>query len=854
MARRPSTVSLGSLPDITLRSVSNLAGPSSNGSTGIIEGHVKSLPRSTSSSTKLNGFAGPDGSTNEIDPDELFTKHTVSEVKAIQRRLRNNADAKQEELRLMVGERYRDLLQASTSIISIARSSHRVLDALNEMQDIVASAQLPVAPKRASGGEDKHLYALQSLSAHTKLLLDAPEHLWRLMERKMYLHAAWLFLLARVVHRALSREDEEQSWHAYGIDVSEQMPLIQRQWDSVSQFRAQIAHKATLSLREPASSPSEVCAILLTLHLLESRPLPETLSIFLSQRSKVLSTLLAYTDDHIANGHTSSASKPNGKPSHKPRKTVSFPSPAPSIRSYQPYVDSASLSSSIPQVQFHQKLETWFHDAVGELQLALDKWFSDLEYLREVWDIRSSSMNWVESATNLEASEKENIKSALDASCHRQAVAVWKAALAVAESTFREQLASVLRSIEEHTDHSIMDTRPVQYLFHAPPTPSFTKAGITASLAAASFTRYKSTLRQQVIGRTPLLDAVLSILESRASVLQDDLISGKGDDQHTRALITRLSDAYRCDAEALCENICVALETAANDIADHDKESSIQSSVFISRIAEELSLSSSFIANIGCSPSVESERMSALCDRSIERWQEYTISKVIKESRLLPHVHSGATNMREPDAAILSHPSSALMQALLSLSTSLQQLGISLNILRQQRLAVNTLRRFVMQWLDYVGMENTLLQSSQTQLYWDLLFLRKLAILWGTEFAKIVQRIDGSISSAQEKLLAHGVTAIQLDLDNPTQQYLSRTQVLLAPLLPPPAMPTPTSPVKGKPEKPASLLYHGVPVVDQQFESAVELVKPSPRFGLLLVGALPYGRYHCNLSFLRRSI
>lgn len=55
------------------------------------------------------------------DPDDLFTKHTVAEVKVIQRRLRSvlleyslnansiffstraDADAKQEELRLMVG-------------------------------------------------------------------------------------------------------------------------------------------------------------------------------------------------------------------------------------------------------------------------------------------------------------------------------------------------------------------------------------------------------------------------------------------------------------------------------------------------------------------------------------------------------------------------------------------------------------------------------------------------------------------------------------------------------------------------------------------------------------------------------
>lgn len=68
---------------------------------------------------------------------------------------------------------------------------------------------------------DRHLRTLQVLSAHIKLLLDAPEHLWRLIERKKYLPAAWLFLLSRVVYRALVRSDEhdEETWNNLGVDV-----------------------------------------------------------------------------------------------------------------------------------------------------------------------------------------------------------------------------------------------------------------------------------------------------------------------------------------------------------------------------------------------------------------------------------------------------------------------------------------------------------------------------------------------------------------------------------------------------------------------------------------------------------
>jgi len=145
-------------------------------------------------------------------------------------------------------ERYRDLLQASSSIIAIAKSSRRVLEAIEESRDSIRSQNdLPPPPKtamvdgvdgkqvldyhgimRPTHRTDRHLFTLQVLSAHMKLLLDAPEHLWRLIERKKYLQAAWLFLLARVVHRALVRHDEndEQAWVSEGVDVAVSMNIF----------------------------------------------------------------------------------------------------------------------------------------------------------------------------------------------------------------------------------------------------------------------------------------------------------------------------------------------------------------------------------------------------------------------------------------------------------------------------------------------------------------------------------------------------------------------------------------------------------------------------------------------------
>lgn len=75
--------------------------------------------------------------------------------------------------------------------------------------------------KPQSRSVDLRLNSLQVLSVHIKLLLDAPEHLWRLMERKRYLEAAWLFLLSRVVYRALvsNNDNDEQPWVEDGVDI-----------------------------------------------------------------------------------------------------------------------------------------------------------------------------------------------------------------------------------------------------------------------------------------------------------------------------------------------------------------------------------------------------------------------------------------------------------------------------------------------------------------------------------------------------------------------------------------------------------------------------------------------------------
>jgi len=107
------------------------------------------LPVSKSKTSKAS-----EEDLSHVDPDELFIRYSIPEVKGIQGKLRSEADAKQEELRQMVGERYRDLLQASTSIIAMSESSRRVMESFAGIREAMLLERQEIKPRNLVRGKD----------------------------------------------------------------------------------------------------------------------------------------------------------------------------------------------------------------------------------------------------------------------------------------------------------------------------------------------------------------------------------------------------------------------------------------------------------------------------------------------------------------------------------------------------------------------------------------------------------------------------------------------------------------------------------------------------------------------------
>ncbi|KIK70711.1 hypothetical protein GYMLUDRAFT_65924 [Collybiopsis luxurians FD-317 M1] len=798
---------------------------------------------------------------DSMDPDELFVKHNISEIKIIQQRLRADADAKQEELRLMVGERYRDLLQASTSIISMANSSRRVIEALRDTKSAILAERPPSLPKRTlvKNNEDIHLQALQVLAAHIKLLLEVPEHLWRMLEKKRHFSAAWLYLLSRVVHRALVREEQdEEAWRSQGVDVMESFPLVQRQWEVVAQFRSQIIHKATLSLRDFTVSAEETCATLLSLHLLDSRPLSDTLTALLDQRTKSLQTIfskaptprgsireikkciLVAVESISQTVHTSRDvfQAPESQLSLI-RATLGFiqtdvASPTlPSelqlttqilldslsssshfsalpqnLRSYKPHVDVNSQFSSLPSAYLDQKASEWFRKSIDMLRTSCQTWLTDVNSVKVVWSIRSSVRNWLLSSAKLKNSESVRLKRLFDDVCRERIIEIWKTGLSGAEIAFREQLISTISSVKSNQKFSD-DASHVVHLFDAPPLPT------VSQFDNRPLQIYRASLQRQLIGRVSLLDNVLKTLEKCAAALQEDLLQVLcGDDDETASLITQLKESYQPHAQELCSAALSDLEASANTLSDQT-ELDINALIFIGRVVEELSSTSPFISQMSCDEAVTQEfhqKARSLYNTIIDRWREFVVLRVLARHRV-------ARPLRDFNNLPCVSPSTNLIESLLSLANSIQNLGFSQGPLRHAHLADRTTHLFISRLV------NREWEDDEIQMLHDMAFLRKLSELWGPHWNDVGNLLEVKISQIRE--LRDGLPSDET-LSNRSADCLARTQTILAPVLPYTAK-------SASSDRSTALLPLGVPSSEQEYRTAVEVARPSSRFALLLV-------------------
>ncbi|XP_068241902.1 conserved oligomeric Golgi complex subunit 1-like [Palaemon carinicauda] len=235
----------------------------------------------------------------------LFENNTVPQVQEILTKTRNNIERKKEDLRIMVGERYRDLIEAADTIAEMQESANAICKNIQTMEGLCESLQQrgligfktkshPVIGNDRSSTSGNH----HSLAVQVKLLVTIPETLWSLTEHGQYLQATQLLLLAHHTHTALQLSPN-------AAKVTSWFPVIERQWASITQFRSTIVRGCSNLISTEVDDTQAVLDAMVSIMLVEGCSSKELLSRVLQLRHSSLMAVVTPKPSAIAKAQIS---------------------------------------------------------------------------------------------------------------------------------------------------------------------------------------------------------------------------------------------------------------------------------------------------------------------------------------------------------------------------------------------------------------------------------------------------------------------------------------------------------------------------------------------------------------------
>ncbi|XP_036756088.2 conserved oligomeric Golgi complex subunit 1 isoform X1 [Manis pentadactyla] len=224
------------------------------------------------------------------DPAALFETHGAEEIRGLERQVRAEIEHKKEELRQMVGERYRDLIEAADTIGQMRRCAEGLVDAVKATDEYCARLRQPAAPRppREPQPQQPSQEKFYSMAAQIKLLLEIPEKIWSSMEASQYLHATQLYLLGCHLHKLLQLDPPSSRYSP----VLSRFPILIRQVAAASHFRSAILHESKMLLKCQAVSDQAVAEALCAIMLLEESSPRQALTDFLLARKAAIQKLL----------------------------------------------------------------------------------------------------------------------------------------------------------------------------------------------------------------------------------------------------------------------------------------------------------------------------------------------------------------------------------------------------------------------------------------------------------------------------------------------------------------------------------------------------------------------------------
>ncbi|KAK6945628.1 hypothetical protein RJ641_013172 [Dillenia turbinata] len=228
------------------------------------------------------------------DVESLFRSKPISELRAIEINTRKQIEEKQQELRQLVGDRYRDLIDSADSIVLMKSSCEFISSNISQIETLISSLFAISAAETPKFNSNAAKLRVYGIACRVKYLVDTPENIWGCLDESMFLEASGRYVRAKVVHNRLVNSDGDR-------ELLSKFPLLQHQWQIVESFKVQISQRSRERLSDCELGIGAYADALSAVAVIDELDPKQVLGLFLESRkswiSQKLGTFSATTND-----------------------------------------------------------------------------------------------------------------------------------------------------------------------------------------------------------------------------------------------------------------------------------------------------------------------------------------------------------------------------------------------------------------------------------------------------------------------------------------------------------------------------------------------------------------------------
>lgn len=252
-------------------------------------------PASPSTTATGGGTGGGGGTYRSQDAELLFRTKPISEIRKVEAATRKEIEDKSEELRQLVGNRYRDLIDSADTIVQMKSTAESISANISAIHDSIInslSSSIDIPKSINSNPNSSRIYAI---ACRVKYLVDTPENIWGCLDESMFLEASTRYFRAKYVHHILT-ENKTVGSNIRNKNLLANFPLLNHQWQIVESFKAQISQRSRERLLDQALLDlgiSDFADALAAVAIVDELDPKQVLTLFLDSRRSFISQKLS---------------------------------------------------------------------------------------------------------------------------------------------------------------------------------------------------------------------------------------------------------------------------------------------------------------------------------------------------------------------------------------------------------------------------------------------------------------------------------------------------------------------------------------------------------------------------------